>query len=319
MKNVTPDYAQAFSCIAGRCRHSCCIGWEIDIDGDTLARYRAFPGPFGDRLRQNITEEDGCACFKLTVPEERCPFLNGEGLCDIILTLGEDALCQICTDHPRFRSFFSDRVETCPGLCCEEAVRLLLGSPSPIRLIPEDDGGPAAPLTPWEAHLLSVRDALLDTAQDASSPLRDRCERILLSAGYPRTAETFTDGASMRRFLSFLMTLEQLDPAWGGLLSRMEAAEVSDPFGEGDRDRLGEKVLWYFLFRHLPTAEDASGLAVRAAFAVRMCALFLCLVRTTDAVSVPDAAERARMLSSEIEYSEDNTEAILEYLFTAFP
>lgn len=319
MKNVTPDYAQTFSCIAGRCRHSCCIGWEIGIDDDTLARYRALPGPFGDRLRQNITEEDGCACFRLTGSEERCPFLNGEGLCDIILTLGEDALCQICTDHPRFRSYFSDRVETCPGLCCEEAARLLLASPSPIGLIAEEDAESASPLSPWEEHLLSVRGDLLAAAQDPSLPLKERCAHILTSAGYPVSVRALTDGGSMLRFLAFLKTLEQLDPAWGTLLSRAENAEIGDPFADGTWDRYGEKILWYFLFRHLPAAEDAAGLAVRTAFAVRMCALFLYLIRTAGAVSLPDAAECARMLSGEIEYSEDNTAAVLDDLFKALP
>ena len=27
-----PDYFSEFSCIAGDCKDSCCLGWEIDID-----------------------------------------------------------------------------------------------------------------------------------------------------------------------------------------------------------------------------------------------------------------------------------------------
>ena len=34
----TPDFYRDFHCIADRCSDSCCIGWEIDIDPDTLAR-----------------------------------------------------------------------------------------------------------------------------------------------------------------------------------------------------------------------------------------------------------------------------------------
>ena len=26
-----PDYFSEFSCIAGDCKDSCCLGWEIDI------------------------------------------------------------------------------------------------------------------------------------------------------------------------------------------------------------------------------------------------------------------------------------------------
>ena len=30
MLTVYPDYYPAFRCIAGACRHNCCIGWEIE-------------------------------------------------------------------------------------------------------------------------------------------------------------------------------------------------------------------------------------------------------------------------------------------------
>lgn len=32
MKLRKPDYYDRFRCIAGACKDSCCIGWEIDID-----------------------------------------------------------------------------------------------------------------------------------------------------------------------------------------------------------------------------------------------------------------------------------------------
>ena len=35
MKIFAPDYYRDFKCSAGNCKHSCCIGWEIDIDEDT--------------------------------------------------------------------------------------------------------------------------------------------------------------------------------------------------------------------------------------------------------------------------------------------
>ena len=32
-----PDYAEQFRCLAGDCPHSCCIGWEVVLDGETVA------------------------------------------------------------------------------------------------------------------------------------------------------------------------------------------------------------------------------------------------------------------------------------------
>lgn len=36
-----PDYFDEFECIAGRCRHSCCAGWEVEIDEKTFDYYKA--------------------------------------------------------------------------------------------------------------------------------------------------------------------------------------------------------------------------------------------------------------------------------------
>ena len=64
MIRAVPDYYPAFHCIASRCGHSCCIGWEVDVSADALERYRRVEGPFGDRLRRSIAGED-CPHFVL--------------------------------------------------------------------------------------------------------------------------------------------------------------------------------------------------------------------------------------------------------------
>lgn len=117
MKYVMPTYYPEFECIAERCQHSCCVGWEIDIDDATQQKYRAVSGDMGERLRAGIAEDEQGAHFRLD-EQERCPFLNQQGLCELILQLGKDSLCQICADHPRFRTFYSDRTESGLGLCC---------------------------------------------------------------------------------------------------------------------------------------------------------------------------------------------------------
>lgn len=116
-----------FHCIASRCAHTCCAGWEIDIDDETYELYRGIPGEFGDKIRAAIvTDDDGTHHFMLT-NDERCPFLNERNLCDIILNLGEDYLCDICHEHPRFYKELDNGEYVCGyGLCCEEAARLTL-------------------------------------------------------------------------------------------------------------------------------------------------------------------------------------------------
>ena len=133
MLTVYPDYYPAFRCIAGACRHSCCIGWEIDIDEESLARYQAMPGPLGERLRGHISADDP-PHFVLG-EGERCPFLNQDNLCDLILAGDEELLCQICDDHPRFRNFLPGYTEIGLGLCCEGAAQLILSQTEPGQLL----------------------------------------------------------------------------------------------------------------------------------------------------------------------------------------
>ena len=49
MTLIYPATADAFRCIADACRHTCCKGWEIDIDPDTRAKYAAMTGEIGQR------------------------------------------------------------------------------------------------------------------------------------------------------------------------------------------------------------------------------------------------------------------------------
>ena len=142
MKTFVPSYYTRFSCLAGACAHTCCVGWEIDVDSDTRELYQTLPGALGDTLRQHLQEDaEGICSFRLT-EDERCPMLRQDGLCQIICEAGEEALCQICSDHPRFRNYFSDRVELGLGLCCEAAANLILQQQAPMTLtvLEEDDG-----------------------------------------------------------------------------------------------------------------------------------------------------------------------------------
>ncbi|MCQ2427677.1 MAG: flagellin lysine-N-methylase [Clostridia bacterium] len=156
MKTYIPDYYNEFRCIAGKCRHSCCIGWEIDIDDASLRRFREDPlvSPYID------IDGSGNARMKLT-EDERCPLLRSDGLCELIIRRGEKSLCDICRDHPRYRGFFTDRIELGLGLVCEEAARIILSRPHPIKLIQANDDGIGTDCPEDEAWLLGERERLL--------------------------------------------------------------------------------------------------------------------------------------------------------------
>lgn len=298
MKTIVPAYYPAFRCIADRCRHSCCIGWEIDIDDATAAMYQTVGGELGKRLAANITHTDEGCSFTLT-DNERCPFLNGSGLCDIICTLGEGALCQICADHPRFRGYFSDRVEIGLGLCCEEAARLILTSERDDLIVLSDDGI-HEPLYEDERTLLDARDALFAIARDRSKTICERERAILAYAG----CSTLSANELFLRF----EPLERLEDDWGAVLARLpDATDVEPPH---ELQQAFERLLVYFLFRHLTDALDDEWFSKRAAFAAHSVKVIR-LLCAAHAGTLDALLDLSRRYSAEIEYSDENIDKLL--------
>ena len=306
MKRVAPDYYPQFCCIAEACRHNCCIGWEIDVDEDTLDYYRALEGELGERLRKNIDFSADPPHFILT-EHERCPFLNERNLCDLILEKGEGALCQICDDHPRFYNDFSDRVEMGVGLCCEAAGRLILGQTDKTQLISLDDAEEA--LEEEETALLQLREQLFQIVQDRTFSLDQRMQKALGQVGAALPEASIADWAQ------FLMTLEQLDPAWQGYLKQLQ--EMPLHALDAAFDTAFEQLLHYFLYRHLPGALEDGCVPERVAFAVLSVRLIRALCGLKENAQMEDIVEFSRMYSSEIEYSDENVGALLEALTTA--
>lgn len=66
------------------------------------------------------------------------PLPHRKGLCRLVLERGDDFLCQICRDHPRFYKFPYDadrgeEVMLCgTGLACERTVEQLLAEKGPL-------------------------------------------------------------------------------------------------------------------------------------------------------------------------------------------
>lgn len=123
MQITYPDYYKEFSCTADKCKDTCCAGWGIVIDDNTLKKYRQVKGAFGKRLRQEIDWKEKSFCQKAG----RCAFLNQRNLCDIYTQLGEKAFCDTCRRYPRHIEEFENLREISLSLSCPEAAEIILG------------------------------------------------------------------------------------------------------------------------------------------------------------------------------------------------
>lgn len=302
MKLMAPDYYRQFRCIADRCRHSCCIGWEIDIDADTREKYRHVPGAFGKRLNSGIEDTPQGAHFRLC-ENERCPMLNKNGLCDLITELGEEQLCQICADHPRFRNFYSERTEIGLGMCCEAAAALILQQPEPVRIMALEDA--EEKLSEEEEALLSLRTHLITILQDRMFPLEQRLEHVL---------EEVQFSIPCLDWYRVYVNLERLDASWDECLPPLKGTDLSLPQPIPQALQLPlEQFAVYMLWRHLPAALEDGDLQGHAAFCVLSVKVLGVLLAKEP--TLEKCMETARMYSSEIEYSQENIFTLLDSLW----
>jgi lysine-N-methylase len=299
MKLYAPDYYNEFSCIADKCAHSCCIGWEIDIDDKSFEYYRSVGGEFGSRLQGGISIDD-TPHFILS-HDERCPFFNANNLCDIILHLGEDKLCQICADHPRYRNFFSERTEIGLGLCCEAAAALILKREKKTVLIELE--GDDELLSDDEQIILAMRGRLLEIAQNRDIALSERISEIL------EICDISFPNKSASEWAEIYLKLEHLDSSWVDRLHNFKNAHLS-PVAEFEIPF--EQLLVYFLLRHTADGLFDGRFRERTAFAVLSVYMIALLFNSCENMTIDELCEIARLYSSEIEYCEENIEFLLE-------
>ena len=290
MLRVEPDFYKDFKCIADKCRHSCCLGWEIDIDEDSLRRFLAVEGEFGEYIRRNIDLEP-TPHFTLT-EDERCPFLRPDGLCKMILTLGEDAICDICREHPRFYNELPGRIEAGLGLCCEEVCRLLAKNDAHLCFVShgEDEGE--------EDRLITLREEIYAVLREDELCLTERMEKALALFDMPLMP------FEAKKLKGLYMGLERLDEDWTKKLELLRPVELEPELSRMRYVRLAE----YFIYRHFATAPDEYEAALRLQFAFLSTRLICALDKLCD------DNESTRLYSSEIEYSDENLGLIFERL-----
>ena len=283
-----PNYYTRFSCIADQCRHSCCIGWEIDIDDEAYAYYSKVEGDFGKRLKEHISS-DTPHQFILD-EKERCPFLSENNLCDIYTVLGEGHLCQICSDHPRFRNVFENRTEIGLGLSCEAAAKLILTFPEKARIVNTE--------TNEEITDFPERDRVFSILQNREKQVQDRISELFYEFGICFPQKTFSE------WKDIFLSLEILDHEWEALLRKTKTP--SPDLSGGFMELAREQFLVYFVFRYMHYGLSGQNFAPYLAFAYVSLFMVESLCKTPS-----DFLDIARLYSSEIEYCPENVEDLI--------
>lgn len=285
MISIIPEGFNDFCCKGGACRHTCCQVWEIDIDADTAEYYQQLPGKLGQDLRRAMVKEGDTWHFQLD-SREYCYLLDPDGLCRVIKELGEDALCDICTVHPRFFTYVYEYILCGTGLCCEKTCEILAALPGPLLFTQEETG---VQLTFPELLAEMGLEALPEEELHFSPDLTlDELTQILqdLSATEPIDAAWTQD-------------LQRLLAALPEALEQYRSYRAKAPLAFFDQ-------LYQFIFYRQLDQEAAYGMETLARYARQStCFIFLQAARTGDAL------EAARRWSEQIEYDTENVGLLL--------
>lgn len=311
MKIVKNAHFDSFRCTAAQCPDSCCKEWDVLVDADSAARYRALPGQLGHRLRQVLTDEDGQTY--MTIQEGRCPMWRSDSLCRIQAELGHDALCKTCRDFPRLTHDYGDFVEYTLELSCPEVARLLLNNPPLPPVVTHAPGG-EAPEYDREAMdiLLRTRKQMYEIL-NAPRPIGEILALGLLFAYHAQaaldgldvapfdpetaldTARTMGKPCDIGQLVAFYQGLDILTDTWRARLSAPSPA----PWSEHLRN-----LAIYGVERYWLQAVSDYDLAGRAKMVILSCLL----VKTLGG----DPVETAQLYSKEIENNAENIDAILD-------
>jgi lysine-N-methylase len=298
MKHIIPDYYNNFKCISDKCKHNCCIGWEIDIDDQTYNKYVNIKSKFGSKLKSNIKSENGRNYFMLT-NNDRCPFLNENNLCDIIINCGENHLCEICSEHPRFHNYYEDRIESGIGLCCEEAARIILTNKDTVKLECSD-------ISTESGYYYQYRDKLFKIVQNRDLNIKERINRLIEQCDYK------TEKIHTNEWIKLYLSLERLDNSWTDILKKCETTKnnIFEIEIEEKYETLAEQLIIYFLYRYTPKAEYEMSVDEWIIFAILSCMIIFCLCKYNNMNDIEGLIEISRMYSQEVEYSDENIDIL---------
>ena len=177
-----PDYFNEFKCIADKCKDTCCAGWQIVIDNESLEKYKKIKGDYIWKVMANVDWEEHI--FRQD-QEKRCAFLNEKNLCNLYINAGENSLCKTCRDYPRHAEEFEDIREVTLSASCPEVARILMERMTPVHFISEERPEEEETLEfgDFDPFLYSAiedaRNAMVKILQKRNLPIRERVVLVL--------------------------------------------------------------------------------------------------------------------------------------------
>lgn len=246
-----PSYYKNFKCIAGACPDSCCQGWEVDADTQSLEYYKTLTGDIRNRIDGVLDKDEfGNTIFRLA-DRKRCPFLNDENLCDMHIAIGGEHTPYTCRTFPRFINDFGGTREMGISFSCPVASDMIWQQSEPLSFDDELNDLPPE-LNEIDAqtyfYLTKARKKAFDIVQDRNYPIYQRLIHLLdFGVELQQDLEEYEQGSEDIDFFDVFRNPELINSEWIEKVDNAEVKHVSDEI-------FNENIASYFIFRYFLTA-----------------------------------------------------------------
>lgn len=252
MKIVKPTFYKTFKCIAGDCPDSCCQGWEVDADSDSLEYYKTLDNSLEikKRIDSVLSKDEFDNTIFTLAPKKRCPFLNDENLCDMHIAIGGEHTPYTCRTFPRFIYDFGATREIGISFSCPVASDMMYNTESFDFETEVNSDLPTLNDIDAEKYFLLYkgRAEAYKIAKDKNKSIRERLNDLLdLGVLLQEKLFPYDEGGDDIAFFDVFKNPELINPEWKEKVENFSLKQVSDT-------QSNENILMYFLYKYLMQA-----------------------------------------------------------------
>lgn len=249
----TPSFYKDFKCIAGACPDSCCQGWEVDADSQSLEYYKTLSGEIRKRIDSVLDKDEfGNTIFRLA-DKKRCPFLNDENLCDMHIAIGGEHTPYTCRMFPRFINDFGGTREMGVSFSCPVASDMMWNLKEPMSFVSELNDLPPQ-LNEIDAQtyffLTKAREKAFKIVQNRSVSVSERLVNLLdYGVEIQKELDDYPLPHDDIDFFEVFNNPELINPEWTEKVNNRKIKPVSN-------EVYNENIASYFIFRYMLNAVD---------------------------------------------------------------
>ena len=252
MKIVKPTFYKTFKCIAGDCPDSCCQGWEVDADSDSLEYYKTLDNSLEikKRIDSVLSKDEFDNTIFTLAPKKRCPFLNDKNLCDMHIAIGGEHTPYTCRTFPRFIDDFGGTREIGISFSCPVASDMMYNTESFDFETEVNSDLPTLNDIDAEKYFLLYkgRAEAYKIAKDKNKSIRERLNDLLdLGVLLQEKLLPYDEGGDDIAFFDVFKNPELINPEWKEKVENFSLKQVSDT-------QSNENILMYFLYKYLMQA-----------------------------------------------------------------